>query len=340
MEIKVLENKESWEDFLGKTSPQSLFQAWIWGEIRKKLKKHGLATQDFIRLGTYEKNNLIGIAQIEKVRAKRGTFLHIRHGPVMSSWNSGNIKLLLDYLKSSPIGKGVRFIRISPLIENSKENQKLLKSQGFIDAPIHRMDGEICWVLDIDKDEMTLLSGMRKTTRYLIKQGEKMGIRIEKSRNQSDMKFFMEIYKKTAHRQRFVPHQGIEEEFSEMLKEDKILLFKGLYDNKLLAVALIVFYNNQAIYHHSASLDSKIPVNYLLQWEAIREARRRGMKQYNFWGIAPENNNRHPWKGLTLFKKGFGGRIQEYIHAKDIPLSPLYCATYAVELTRKILKGY
>ena len=45
-------------------------------------------------------------------------------------------------------------------------------------------------------------------------------------------------------------------------------------------------------------------------------------------------------KDAESFKKGFGGRIIEYLHAKDLPLSPSYCATYLLEWFRKVLKGY
>jgi len=104
---------------------------------------------------------------------------------------------------------------------------------------------------------------------------------------------------------------------------------------------MILFYNHQAIYHHSASIPSKAPVNYLLQWEVIKEAKRRGKSVYNFWGIAPDGLDRHPWKNLTLFKKGFGGEQVNYLHAHDYPVSKLgYRFNYLVEYFRKIYKGY
>lgn len=167
-----------------------------------------------------------------------------------------------------------------------------------------------------------------------------MGVEIQKSENRADIPQFLKLYKETASRQNFVEHKGILEEFDLFLKDRQILLFKGKYGKRLLSAALIIFYNDQAIYHHSASMEQKIAVNYLLQWEAIQEAKRRGMAIYNFFGIAPENNSRHPWLGLTLFKKGFGGRKVEYLHAQDLPLSLRYCTTYIVEKIRKIKKGY
>jgi lipid II:glycine glycyltransferase (peptidoglycan interpeptide bridge formation enzyme) len=34
-----------------------------------------------------------------------------------------------------------------------------------------------------------------------------------------------------------------------------------------------------------------------------------------------EENANHPWKGLSLFKKGFGGHEKDYLRTKDYPLN-------------------
>jgi lipid II:glycine glycyltransferase (peptidoglycan interpeptide bridge formation enzyme) len=64
------------------------------------------------------------------------------------------------------------------------------------------------------------------------------------------------------------------------------------------------------------------------------------MARYNFWGIAPEGKKNHPWNGLTGFKKGFGGEAHEYLHAQDLPCSPLYILPKTIETIRRIKKGY
>lgn len=98
-------------------------------------------------------------------------------------------------------------------------------------------------------------------------------------------------------------------------------------DSNYLAASIIIFTKNAAFYHQGASIHTKIPVTYLLQWEAIKEAKNRNCQFYNFWGIYDEKRpNRTPksWQGLTLFKTGFNGQIKRFLPTQDYIISPKY----------------
>lgn len=340
MRIEEITNKKIWENFITRYAPQSLFQSWNWGETLRNFKFQISNAKSIWRLGIYDGEKLVGIAQVVKVMARRGTFLHVRHGPIFSLWDKKYLAAFGEYLIDICRKEGACFIRVSPLLENNERYISLFRALGFRDAPIHAIDAELCWVLDIQKSEEAILVGMRKTTRYLIRQAQKQGVVIRKSSDPKELNEFFSLYDQTAERHGFVKHAGIEEEFELLGADDQIILFKGYCQKALVSAALIVFYNHQAIYHHSASVVQKTPVNYLLQWEAIQEAKRRGKTVYNFWGIAPEGKTRHPWWGLSLFKKGFGGMAVEYMHAKDLPVSSRYWITFAVESARKYMRGY
>lgn len=333
--INIVKNKEPWEKFLLSQNYQPFFQSWNWGELQKELGN------EIFRFGLYRGKKLAGICLTVLIQAKRGRYFHLRHGPLLSNFYS-QLDPFIKELKKRALALRVDFIRMSPLIEEASFDKNFGKIWGLRNAPIHNMDAENAWVLDLEKTEEELLGNMRKTTRYLIKKGEKRGLEIVKTEKPSDMNAFLNLYKKTARKHRFVPHQGIKEEFAVFKKESQAVLFLAKFKKRVISGVLVIFYGKSAVYHHGATDPQfeRLSPSYLLQWEAIKEAKRRGQKIYNFWGISPDNKPHHPWVGLTLFKKGFGGRKVEFMHAKDLLLTPWYWFTWAIETTWRIYRGY
>jgi len=335
VEIKIIEDKTVWENFLLSQPWQPFFQSWNWGEVQKK------SGNTIFRFGLYDGNGLVGICLAVLIQARRGRYLHLRHGPLLTNFTK-QFDSFLENVTVKARELGVDFIRISPLLETETTDMSLFRRKGFRDAPLHNMDAENAWVLDLDKSEEEFLAGMRKTTRYLVRKAEKLPITITASTDPDDFKAFMNLYERTSKRHGFIPHRGIHEEFSIFIKAKQAKLFLAKYEGQVLSGALIIFYGDQAVYHHGASSDEhkEIPAAYLLQWEAIKEAKKLGKKLYNFWGVVPEGKPNHPWQGLTLFKTGFGGRRLNFIHAQDLYITLSYWKTFLIETLTRIRKGY
>lgn len=327
LKIQTVSDKKIWEKFLFSQPLQPFFQSWNWGEVQKKLEN------EILRLGVFDEK-LVGICLITEIKAKRGCYFHLRHGPLLSDFTKQFPRLLTEIIKLAK-EKKMDFIRMSPLLEEKKFKK-------FRSSPIHNMDAENAWVLELDKSEEELLKQMRKTTRYLVKKGEKSGLEVVMAKSPNELKTFLQLYEKTARKHGFVPHQGIKEEFEVFYKDSQAELFLAKFKKRIISGALVIFYGQQAVYHHGAT-DPKyeqLSPSYLLQWEAIKEAKRRGKKIYNFWGVVPPDKPRHPWQGLTLFKTGFGGHRVNFIHTQDLPLSPWYWKTYIIESIVRMRKGY
>jgi lipid II:glycine glycyltransferase (peptidoglycan interpeptide bridge formation enzyme) len=349
MEIKEIFDKNVWEGFLGECEEKTFLQSWNWGEFHKRMGNK------IWRLGIYNSEQLIGVVLVVKIIAKRETFLMVQHGPILIQnlkfkIQNENLKfkileILLEKLKKIAKKEGVSFIRIAPLFERNAENQKLFQNLGFREAPMHANAYESTWKLDITPSEEELLANMRKTTRYLIRQAKKNpDIKIIKSDKIEDIKFYQKLNEKVANRQKFTPFSFdfVKNEFETFIPDNQTLIFFGKYRGEIIFSALIIFWSEVAFYHQGA-LDPdyhKIPIAYLAQWEAIKEAKKREYKLYDFWGyIDPKKEPKHPWAGPTLFKMGFGGQSREYIKTQDLPLSWRYWLTYIFEKIRRIKRG-
>jgi lipid II:glycine glycyltransferase (peptidoglycan interpeptide bridge formation enzyme) len=357
MEIKEINDKKIWEEFLEKCKEKTFLQSFNWGEFNKimgnKIRRFGLFQ---IANGKLQIENLIGVALIIKISAKRGTFLFVPHGPILK-FDVGSSKLevlrnFLNELKKLAKEEKCDFIRIAPILEKNEENERIFKELGFREAPIH-IHPEITWELDISKSEDEILKGMRKTTRYLIRQALKnKEIEILKSEKIEDLEEFNKIYQETARRHSFVPFSFdyLRNEFLAFKDDKQILIILGKYKGEVVSGGVFVFWQNIGFYHHGASSQKypKIPVSYLMIWEAIKEAKNRGCEKFNFWGIAPISSDfelrtsnfwKHPWAGLTLFKMGFGGEKKEYVKTQDFPISKKYWICYLIEKIRKKKRG-
>lgn len=338
IQVKNIENREQWEKFVDYYAPDTFLHSWEWGLSQRVLKNK------VFFLGIFNDEKLAGAALVYKVNAKRGSFLFCPHGPLIDWSNEAHFGALLKHCIALARDEKVDFIRISPLAPNSENISKIFKKYKFRDAPIHMMHPETAWMLDISAPPEELLKNMKKRHRYSIKKAKKDGVKIVKTKNIADIEKFYQVYIATANRQGFVPFskEYIKKEFEIFTEKDKALLFLAYYRKELVATAVIIFSRHSAFYHHGASIRkyANIPASELLQWETIRECQKRGIKKYNFWGVVPENLTKHPWVGLSRFKRGFGGYEEEYLHVQDLPLTYKYWLNYAVEKLRRIKRGY
>ena len=205
------------------------------------------------------------------------------------------------------------------------------------------LHAELTSRLDISKQEEELMAQMRKSTRYEIRKAEKIGISITVSTNEKDVKQFYNYQLDTAKRQKFVPfsYAFLMEQFKVFFAADKALLYTATYEKKILAQAFVIFYGDEAVYHYGIGTDEgrKYPGAYLIQWEAMKEAKKRGLRYYNFWGVAAEEQKQHRFYTISIFKRGFGGVDTQYLHAHDLIINkPKYLLNFGIEKLRKVIR--
>ncbi|MBI1984802.1 MAG: peptidoglycan bridge formation glycyltransferase FemA/FemB family protein [Candidatus Wildermuthbacteria bacterium] len=343
MEIKEITDKEQWESFASSCRDKTFLQSWNWGEFQKLMRGKIWRFGFFSAKG----GELLGIAQVVRVSAKRGTFLLVPHGPItldtlqIANNKSQILQILLERLREIAKEEQASFIRINPVWERNEENNALFKGFGFLEAPL-QMHPEASWKLDIAPSEEELFKGMRKTTRYLIRKAqENADISISQSKDIDDVKPFSKFHEIVSKRQHFTPFslEYLENEFNSFAKDGQASIFWGRYKGEVAAASFVVFWAGQGFYHHAVSLPqyAKLSVPYLIQWEAIKEAKKRGCSVYDFWGyVDPVKQKDHPWSGPTLFKMGFGGKAHLYVTAKDLPLSLKYWPTMIFEKIRRM----
>ena len=329
---KLVENKDVWEDFVLNSPESNFLHSFNWGKFNQSL---GFAV---FRLGFYRQGKLKGVALLVKKTARRGTYLECPAGPLIPWGEPGFFDHFLSSVKDIAAQEKASFVRVRPNLKDAPENHRLFKSRGFIRAPMH-LHAETTLVLDLTQSEEELLRAMRKNTRYSIKKAQKMGVAIEMSASDADVKNLYDLQAEVVKRVKFVPFslQYLLKQFQTFKPDNQIQLIKASYQGQLLAISFFIFYKDEAVYHYSGSSSRlrEVPASYLLQWAAIKKAKARGKTRYNLWGIAPDDNPKHRFAGVTLFKKGFGGERGDYLPAHDLPLKWTYWVTFIFENLRR-----
>ncbi len=331
-----VQDKQQWETMVASFSEANFLQSYNWGVFHAALGKQ------ILRLAVSDGQKVVAVICGVVEVAKRGTYLAVAGGPLLDWHNKGLVSFVFEELKNIAKQKQCQFIRFRPQAVDSPELRAVVLSVGAEVSPMH-LTADLTLQLDLTKTDDELLAEMRKNTRSTIRKALSEGYSVVISKDENQMEQFCTLQEELAQRQHFVPfsRQFLTEQFKAFVVDGQVVLVHAYTpDSVLLASAFILFYNGEAVYHYGVSTpeNHSQPGSYLCQWHAIAEAKKRGCMRYNFWGIAPKEEEQHRFAGVSLFKRGFGGMEVAYLPAHDIPLSPLYSATKLFELARKKLR--
>ena len=338
MEIKRITQKKIWNSTLEKFDNSTMFLDWEWGDFERA---QGF---EFENWGVFEGKRCLGLLPVKVINAKRGKYLHIRHGPLINWDDYEMVGLVVGFLKKYAKEKKVWLVRISPLLSKNKENANKLKALGFSRSTTHSSDAELTLVLDLTQGEQQIFSQFRKTTRNLIRKAEKLGVEVKNASDLCLFEDFKTLYLDTVKRQKWSAYttKYIKDEYKRFSSSKKAEMFAAYYKGEPVSAAIFLKHRKQVIYHFSGSStrNRKVPSTYLLHWEAIKHFKNKGFNVYNFWGVCPGEQKKHPWYGLSLFKRGFSKQEVEFVHAHDLLVNPLGYLTRAFEFIEKKVRGY
>ncbi len=333
IEIRDVTDKNEWDTFVTKHPEANFLHSWQWGEF------HISRGKTIVRRGVYEGSDLKGVYEGVVETARRGTHLAIAGGPIVDWTNEEAVQLIRDDMKAQGKTHACAFVRVRPQLEKSDESLALFARLGFKKAPYY-LSVEHAGVLNLEKNDEEILKGMRQRLRRALRKAEKNNITVETSTNPADIAEFYRIQLQTARRHDFThfSEDFLKKQFEAFAADDSAVLYTARYEGEILAQNFMIMYGNEASYHYGVSteLGTKLSGAPLLHMQAMRDARERGIKRYNFWGIVDEDDANHRFYGVSVFKRGFGVDELKYVPAHDLVLSPVqYRLNWLVETIRR-----
>lgn len=250
------------------------------------------------------------------------TRLYTPYGPVaMDETSFGSA---VTSLKKVAHQQGVTFIRVEP---QSGVTTDYLKSHDFRPVTYQQLQPAHTQIIDLSHTKDEILAVMSQNSRNITRNYHKKGVAIRTSHDPSEITVLTSLLARVAHRNHITPHS--EEYFRTqalaLFPIKAATLYIAEFENTPIAAALVYDSTDTRTYAHAAANDEyrKLSAGTALVGQMILDAKDAGLKYFDLYGIAPNDNPKHPWAGFTRFKKSFGGKEVTYPGAWDLPLRPL-----------------
>lgn len=321
-------------------------QSYEWGEFRQDLG------WNVHRVAVSGRDGLVLAASVLQKPLPLGQcFFYCPEGPIVAGgdWNKKtNQKAFAEFhkfLKGIAKAQNALFVKIDPEIAPEEFPLEWLGSLQYVDSPEDIQPATVTQI-DLTPSEEDILAAMKQKGRYNVRYAIKKGVTVRAGTSEADLDTFYRLHEETSQRQGITYRS---KEYFAKLREhfmDKpdfgTFFIAESSEGEPLAATLVTFFGPESIYLYGGSSlkDRNVHAAYLVQWEGMKEAKRRKCRFYNMTGIAATDDPNDSWAGLRQFKLKFGGPVISLIGARDYRYEPLRYTlfTQADRVRRKIAR--
>jgi len=326
---------------------RSFLQSSMWGEFKSRFgwtaKAFLVSRQLPESCGTslQESQETLPLLVLCRYLAPGISFSYVPWGPELPADFPQELKppamaQLADKLKPF-LSRNTVFIRFEPPWTDNKEQSAdsseqfsvnsgkfLVSDERFLCAGFRKAAAVVqppdTVIVDLTPSCEEILSAMKPKWRYNVLLAGKKGVHVNSndvSGRTNELEIFYKLLKETALRDGIAVHNfDYYKTLYELCNDGKYngieaRLYTASHEGDFLASIFVLFRKEEATYLYGASSNNKrnLMAPYALQWKAMQDAKEKGCKRYDLFGIPPNEDPNHPMAGLYRFKTGFGGQI-------------------------------
>jgi len=334
----------AWQAFLAASPSGDLLHDWAWADVAAfdgQPQRRYLLEQDGAIVA-------IVAAQERRIGAGR-TFWYVPHGPVLD-WTapavSERLRALLIGLRLAARAHRAIAVKLEPRLPRGADSIGLLNGRRLRGTSETLQVGQTR-IVELLADD-ALLAGFDKDTRYGVRRAEREGVAISVVDDGTDVRAIEDLHALVVETQRragfpMPSRDRYRVAWRALAGAGRAAILEARREDVLLASGMVVIEGDRSYYLFSGSRreergEPKRYASYALQWAMMRLARERGVREHDLWGVAPPGAGPdHPWHGVGLFKKGFGGREVVWAGSWDLVVDP---TLYRVRRASGILRGW
>lgn len=293
-----------------------------------------------------EAGQTLGLAdvRIREIPLLGGGIAYINGGPLVRQGDpekdEAAFRRVIDTLIQEYVNHRGLILRIQPMAGEDQINamqRQVLEDAGLVSAPHTTQSRTI--LLDLDPNLDDIRANFAQKWRNCLNASERSGVSITSSRGIDDFRRFQDLFEPMRQ------HKGFEVDLDasfyadvqeRMRDDERFDVTLAWHEGTTVAGHVSSTRIETCVYLLGATSDAgrRTKAAYLLQWHAIKNARKQGCRFYDLGGIDPVGN-----PGVYRFKRGMGG--VEIEGAGTFQVGPSTFAgqlTIGLERTRRRLK--
>lgn len=319
--LREVTDADFWDTAVTSLPLHHVLQSWAWGEFKARW---GWRPRRFL----WERGNTpVAAAQmlLRPIPLTPFRMAYVPKGPVLDPADQPLVEQVLADLEQLATRQRCVFVKIDPDVPaDHPVFVTSLRRRGWRFSP-EQVQFRNTATLDLTLDEETLLANMHQKTRYNIRLAARKGVTV-RAGDEGALSLFYAMYQETAERNGFLirPAAYYLDVWRDFLRRGMAHLLLAWYAGEPIAGLLLFRYGKKVWYFYGASTNKcrhTMP-NHLLQWEAIRWAKRQGALIYDFWGAPDVLDESDPLWGVWRFKRGFAPDFREQVGAWDYTAYP------------------
>ena len=332
LQVVPITDRERWDAALATLPLAHVLQTWDWGDFKSRWG------WEPTRLLFQQGDRPLAAAQVLRRRLPHIplSVAYVPKGPALDYRHTSLLTHVLSTLEEQSRRQHSLFVKIDPDVRLGVGTEPLpptpeaaavlqiLDQRGWRPSA-EQIQFKNTVVLDLRPEEARLLARMKAKTRYNIRLAGRRGVQVRPG-DEADLETFYRLYQATARRDGFLirPSAYYLDLWTQFLRAGRARLLLAEVEREPIAGLMLFVFKQTAWYMYGASGDRhrQLMPNHLLQWEAIRLAKRLGCTQYDMWGAPDRFDQSDPMWGVYRFKIGFGGETVRGLGAFDYPSSP------------------
>jgi lipid II:glycine glycyltransferase (peptidoglycan interpeptide bridge formation enzyme) len=341
-------DSSAWTDLVTRTPSGDFLHDWAWADVA------AFDGQPQRRYVLEEDGSIVAVAaaQVRSVLGGR-EFWYVPHGPVLDAADPAageRMRALAIGLREVARQHRAIAVKLEPRLADDDPALALFERRG-LRRTHESLQVAQTRIVELAADD-ELLAGFDKDTRYSVRRSAREGVEVTAVDDASDRRPIDDLHALVAETQAragfaLPPLERYRIAWAALAGAGRAAILEARRDGVLLASGMVVIEGDRSFYLFSGSRreergEPKHFASYALQWSMMRLARDRGARHHDLWGVAPPDAGpEHPWHGVGLFKKGFGGREVHWAGSWDLVIDPtLYRLRAATGIARGWLRAW